>query len=68
MNKSKPKQKRTRGVPEEYRKQRQVVIRMTETEYAGLEAMADRQKVPVSFLVRLAIQRMVTDNMNEERK
>jgi hypothetical protein len=59
MTKTKPKPKRRRILPDEDRKERQIVVRMTEEEYAPLEALADRQGLPVSYFVRQAIQSFV---------
>jgi hypothetical protein len=53
---TKTKPKRMRRIPDEDRKERQIVVRMTEYEYAPLEALALRQGLPVSHFVRQAIQ------------
>jgi hypothetical protein len=59
MTKTKPKPTPKRRIPDEDRKQRQIVVRMTEEEYAPLEALALRQNLPVSYFVRQAIQLFV---------
>ena len=56
---TKSQSKRKRRVPDEDRKERQIVVRIREREYERLEAMALSQDLPVSYFVRQAIQSFI---------
>jgi len=55
----KPKQKRKRRVPDRDRKQRQIVVRITEAEHAALESIAQREDLPVSYFIREGIKLVI---------
>ena len=59
MKTPKPKQKRKRRIPERDRKQRQIVVRVTEAEYNALEQIAESEGLTMGYFVREAISLLI---------